>query len=374
MTPPSLDTLEQPQAGEGPRSRSPLAGFGVVVIGRNEGDRLRRCLLSLVGRGLLVVYVDSGSTDGSVALARALGAEIVDLDLSIPFTAARARNAGVERLLQVDPNARFVQFVDGDCEIIDGWLERAVEELESRPDVAVVCGRLRERFPERSVYNRLADIEWDTPIGETKACGGIALMRVATFLAVGGFNLTVTAGEEPELCQRLRHEGWLIVRIDADMAWHDSAILKYRQWWLRTIRSGYGGLDVTMRFRRGRDGLFMKQIRSARLWAVGWPLLVIAGGGLGWHAGGPIVGLMIAGLLALTLPLQVLRLMRKIRSRVESPRVALAYGVLMMAAKWGHLLGQIFYLHDRVQGHHARLIEHKLAIGCRRLASSPVAR
>lgn len=348
--------------------------LGVVAIGRNEGERLRQCLESVVGRAAAVVYVDSGSTDGSIALARALGAEVVELDRSVPFTAARARNAGLERLLQLAPDLRFVQFVDGDCEVVTGWLDRARSELEARPDMAVVCGRRRERYPERSIYNRLADLEWDTPVGEAKACGGDAMMRVATFLAVGGFNLTVTAGEEPELCQRLRHEGWLIVRVDADMAWHDSAILKYRQWWLRTIRSGYGGLDVTTRFRRGRDGLFIKQVRSARLWAVGWPLLVIAGGGLGWHVGGPIVGLMSAGLLALTLPLQVLRLTRKIRSRVESPRVALAYGALMVAAQWGHLLGQILYLHDRVQGHHTRLIEYKLAVGCGRLASSPVAR
>jgi len=44
-----------------------------VVIGRNEGERLVACLASLGGEIRRAVYVDSGSTDGSVAAARAAG-------------------------------------------------------------------------------------------------------------------------------------------------------------------------------------------------------------------------------------------------------------------------------------------------------------
>lgn len=71
--------------------------FGVVVIGRNEGERLRQCLRSLLPT-VVAVYVDSGSTDGSAKWARDNGAEVVDLDASVPFTAARVRNAGFQRL------------------------------------------------------------------------------------------------------------------------------------------------------------------------------------------------------------------------------------------------------------------------------------
>ena len=156
---------------------------GVVVIGRNEGERLRRCLESLRNAGS-IVYVDSGSTDGSAELARSVGVEVVDLDMQIPFTAARARNAGFARLRQIAPVVAFVQFVDGDCELIEGWLAAAASFLLQHPDVACVCGRLRERFPQRSVYNRLCDVEWDRDAGETAACGGIAMMR-ATVLRFG---------------------------------------------------------------------------------------------------------------------------------------------------------------------------------------------
>src|SRR5262249_46901045 len=167
--------------GRRDRAGSLMSRLGIVAIGRNEGERLRRCLESVVGLGHAIVYVDSGSTDGSVDLARALGAEVVELDLSVPFTAARARNAGFERLGQVDPRVELGQVVDGDCGVCPRWLGRACEVPAERPDVAVVAGRIRERHRDQTIYNRLADLEMDTPIGEVKACGGIALIRAGAF-------------------------------------------------------------------------------------------------------------------------------------------------------------------------------------------------
>ena len=72
------------------------ANFGAVVMGRNDGERLKLCIdsLSVAAR---IVYVDSGSTDGSVDWARAHGADVVELDSAVAFTAARARNSGFRR-------------------------------------------------------------------------------------------------------------------------------------------------------------------------------------------------------------------------------------------------------------------------------------
>ena len=180
---------------------------GVVVIGRNEGERLRQCLASVTRPGCCVVYVDSGSTDGSVDLARTMGAEVVELASADGFTAARAQNVGFERLLNCDANVKFVQFVDGDCVVDAGWIEAARAALVSLPTAAVICGRRRERYPDASIYNRLCDIEWDTAVGEASECGGDAMMRVEAFRAAGGFNGALIAGEEPELCVRLRAAG-----------------------------------------------------------------------------------------------------------------------------------------------------------------------
>ena len=196
-----------PASSDASASRAAAAAPGVVVIGRNEGERLRRCLDSVLGSSRAVVYVDSGSTDGSVELARALGAVVHALDLRQPFTAARARNEGLRHLLSVVPELEWVQFVDGDCEVAPGWIAQATVFVADRPDVAAVCGRRRERYPERSVFNRLCDIEWDTPIGEARACGGDVLMRTAALRQVDGYRADLIAGEEPELCVRLRARG-----------------------------------------------------------------------------------------------------------------------------------------------------------------------
>src|SRR6056297_2784435 len=198
--------------------------IGVVAIGRNEGERLDACLRSLKtigGDDLLAVYVDSGSTDGSVQKAQSLNIVVEELDMSTPFTAARARNAGFARLIESNPELEYVQFIDGDCEMVAGWIEFAVAFLDSNAEAAVVCGHRRERYPERSVYNLLCDIDWDGPVGEAKACGGDSVMRVTSFRGVTGFRNDLIAGEEPELCVRLRQADWRVFRLDREMCRHD---------------------------------------------------------------------------------------------------------------------------------------------------------
>src|SRR5581483_10687595 len=169
---------------------------GVVIIGRNEGRRLARCLSSLHHETDVMVYVDSGSTDGSPDLAQRHGAEVVACDPKLPFTAARARNLGFAHLVQHHPEIRFVQFVDGDCEVSLGWLAQAAATLAGDPKLAAVFGRRRERFPRASIYNRLCDIEWNTPVGLDAGLGGDAQIRVEALKAVGGYNPSIIAAED----------------------------------------------------------------------------------------------------------------------------------------------------------------------------------
>ena len=339
---------------------------GVVVIGRNEGERLRRCLTSLAESRPCLIYVDSGSTDGSVALAESLGVEVVQLDLTEPFSAARARNEGFAQCLHQHPHLESVMFVDGDCEVVAGWLERAEVELLAHPDVVVVCGRRREIHPEQSVYNRLVDLEWDTPIGPALSCGGDALFRVAAYRAVGGFDPSVRACEEPELCQRLRARGGRVVRIDAEMTRHDLNMTRLGQWWRRQARFGYHSLNIERNFPPPiapastiPPSLFGASLRRARLWGIGWPVLtLILSGGigavLGWNYGLLAVGLMVSLLTA-----QMGRLAWRVRRQVQRPGDAVAYGVLMVLDKWANLVGQWEFLRDQRRGRGPRLIEYK---------------
>ena len=252
-----------------------MSQLGLVAIGRNEGDRLRRCLDSVVGNGLPVVYVDSGSTDGSIELARAKGAEVVELDMSQPFTMARGRNAGFARLEEIAPEVRFVQFVDGDCEVVAGWLERGLAAIEGRPEIAAVSGRRRERFPDRSIYNRIADIEWDAPSGEAKFCGGDVLIRAEAFRQIGGYNPTLIAGEDPELSVRLRQHGWTILRIDAEMTLHDMAMTRFSQWWKRGVRSGFAFAEGAAMHGKPPERHWVNHVRSLLIWGIALPMVIL---------------------------------------------------------------------------------------------------
>lgn len=255
---------------------TPSPPLAAVVIGRNEGARLVRCLASVVPAVERVVYVDSGSTDGSVEAARAAGAEVVMLDLAQPFTAARARNAGIAALCKGTPPA-YVQFIDGDCELQPGWIATARAFLDSHPQAAIACGRRRERFPEASVYNRLCDREWDTPIGEAKACGGDALMRWTALEEVGGYNPALIAGEEPEMCVRLRAKGWQIWRLDAEMTLHDAAMTRLAQWWNRTRRGGHAAAEGMAMHGARPERHGVAAVRRALLWGLALPVVALAG-------------------------------------------------------------------------------------------------
>lgn len=250
--------------------------LAVIVIGRNEGQRLVDCIASIQAAAIrLLMYVDSGSTDGSVEVAERVGAKVVMLDPNQAFTAARARNEGFHAIRQIAPDIDFVQFVDGDCILDADWLIKARVFLDERPDVAVVCGRRRERYPSASIYNQLCDIEWNTPVGEASACGGDSLVRVAAFEEVGGFLSHIMAGEEPELCIRLRERGWKIWRLDAEMTLHDAAMSRLRQWWVRSVRSGYGFAEVTRIHKTSPFRIWPRAVPSALLWGAVLPACIL---------------------------------------------------------------------------------------------------
>lgn len=326
------------------------AEFGVVVIGRNEGDRLKRCLRSLCFDRVPVVYVDSGSSDGSAEWAQDFGAEVVALDMVLPFTAARARNAGFRRLDELWPTLLYIQFVDGDCEVAPGWFGEAVRLLQQRLDVAVVCGRLRERFPQHSLYNRLADMEWDRPTGETDACGGIAMYRTDVFRAVAGFKDDLIAGEEPELCLRIRARGGRIWRIESEMAWHDSAMTRFGQWWQRAVRGGHAlaeGFALHPVASPPGEG---RRMRRALGWGVGLPavaILLAASLHPAWLA------------LLIAYPVRALRLAAKAGPALSSQDLAWAWAISMVLSSFAESFGIGKFWWNRLRQQRQKLIEYK---------------
>jgi GT2 family glycosyltransferase len=324
--------------------------IGVVVIGRNEGDRLKQCLLSLLPQTAQIVYVDSGSTDGSVELAKSLNVEVVALDMSIPFTAARARNIGVEKLISLNPQIQYIQFVDGDCEILPDWIETAEKILVEQPEVVAVTGSRTERFPEKSLYNYLINMEWYAPVGEVQSFAGLCLMRIEALQVVGGFNASLIAGEEPELCIRLREKGGKILRIDADMALHDADMTQFSQWWKRNVRGGHSFAQVISVHSQTPKLYQHKERRSIWLWAFTVPLLAL---GLSWFTHGWSL-LLFSGYGVL-----IWRIYRYQRSQSFTHKDALIYAIFCLLGRFPQLQGQLIFYRNAWLGKRATLIEYK---------------
>ena len=335
-------TVKQPTANA-------RASLGVVVIGRNEGQRLVQCLDSLLNADAHVVYVDSGSTDGSIEMAVARDVIVVELDMSQPFTAARARNAGFQRLLEQHPHLEFTQFVDGDCRVAEDWLTYASEFLAGNTDYAIVCGRRKEMYPEHSLYNRLCDAEWNSPVGDADACGGDFMVRTAAYADVQGFNDRLIAGEEPELCFRLRNAGWKIYRADQLMTHHDAAMTRFGQWWRRMTRSGYAYAARAALHRKAPGGLCRRENLRIVFWAAVLPLGIVISSVL-------ITPWLLA--LLLIYPLQFLRLRNWVReAHPEAP--ASSYALFLLLGNWPEFSGQMLFLGRWLSGTEQRLIEYK---------------
>lgn len=324
-----------------------MKNIGIVIIGRNEGERLIRCIQSLREHTQCSVYVDSASVDGSVEAAKKLGVQTIALDMSKPFTAARARNAGFMELVRLYPQIEFVQFVDGDCEIMNDWVNHAVLFLQNNPQIAVVSGILNERFPDKTIYNTLCDLEWKMAAGEVKACGGNAMMRVSAFKEVDGFIPNIIAGEEPELCVRLRQKGWKVWHLGDQMMLHDANMTSFKQWWKRTMRAGYAFAQGAYMHGAPPERHWVAETRRAWIWGFFIPLFILI-----FYCVKPIFGL----LLLLVYPLQMLRL--AIKSELPLNKACLQ-AFFLTIGKFAEVIGQVKFLLQRLNNKQSQLIEYK---------------
>lgn len=318
---------------------------GVVIIGRNEGSRLITCLESLTEFIPRVVYVDSASTDNSLLEAKNRGAHVVSLDMTQAFTAARARNAGFDAITLLFPEIKFVQFVDGDCEVLEGWIQQALLFLESNPQIAVVNGVLNERFPNNSIYNFLCDIEWKVTAGEIKYCGGNAMMRAEAFANMGGFLPNLIAGEEPELCVRLRQNGWKIWHLDKQMMLHDANITSFFQWWKRTMRGGYAFAEGASMHGEYPEMHWVAESRRALVWGFIIPIMIIIM---------LFVSVKLSLLILLIYPLQVTRLALKSKHHKSWQKA-----FFLVLGKFPEMIGQLKFFKQKYLKEEISLIEYK---------------
>jgi GT2 family glycosyltransferase len=319
--------------------------IAIILIGRNEGDRLKRALDSVIGLVDRIVYVDSGSTDHSVLYAQSKGIEVVELDMSIPFTAARARNAGVDALRdQGLPD--YLQFIDGDCALVRDWLSMALSVMRADTRLGIVTGWRREIHPDASIYNAMCDHEWYRPAGPIVACGGDMLVRSEAFEAAGGFNPSVIAAEDDEFCLRVRMAGYKLLRIPRNMTAHDADMHRFSQWWKRSVRNGHGFAQLG-----ALHGSHLSRER-ARVYVFGLMLPAVALAGLMTNMW------VLAGVLALYAGSYASALRGLLRDGI-SPRVAWRFAGFLTLSKIPNLFGMATFALRRLRGRSMQIIEYK---------------
>ena len=329
-----------------------IATIGIVVIGRNESQRLLLSLQSMQSSNCPLIYVDYGSTDHSVSIAKPLVDSVLELDPAKPFSAARARNEGFERLTSLLPTLELIQFVDGDCELSEGWLEAAKQSMLSDTIHAVIIGHLQECNPDYSIYNRLCAMEWKSPVGDVKnfgALGGIFMVRASVFRALGGFNANVIAGEDSEFGVRLSLAGYRVTKINHEMAIHDANMTTFAQWWTRSVRAGHAiGQRAHL---NGKTSVkdCVQERKSTLFWGVAVPLLALL---LLIPTHGTSALLLLA-YLALALKVYLFR-----RKQNESVSDAIVYAKFIVLAKIANGLGLLKFYFNRFKQRY-EIIEYK---------------
>ncbi len=342
-------------------NRSP--SLSIVIIGRNEGERLDRCLKSVLaieafGGASELIYVDSASTDGSNLRAAQFGAKTLGIGSAHPC-AAVARNIGWR-----SAQAPIVLFLDGDT-ILDGkFLTSSIGEFSDQ-QVAVVFGNRREIDPSGSIFNRILDLEWMVAPGPVEFCGGDALMRRDVLERVGGYDERLIAGEEPELCRRIRALGYTIKHVNRPMTGHDLAIRRFAQYWRRALRTGYAYAEVSERFKHTDLPLWREQARGNRVRGTVLSVLTVSA------LSGAIALRMVWPLLVATAIIAGLAVRTASRSKWRSSNLAtrLAFGLHSHFVQIPILFGQLRYFYYRATGKTAQLIEYK--DDAKRLAGSP---
>jgi len=328
------------------------AAVSVVIIGRNEGERLRRCLQSVNAADWQdlcpeLIYVDSKSTDDSLRIAADAGAKCVILDDVSPC-AAKARNLGWKTA-----GGEFILFLDGDTELASGFVRAALVELKDAT-LCAVWGHRRESNPDQSIYTRVLDLDWIYPAGRSLYFGGDVLVRRQALVQVGGFDGSLKAGEEPEMCARLRARGWQIEHLDIPMTKHDLAVRSLRGYALRCYRGGIAYAEVAHRMRTLGDGLWQREATRDLLHGVLYmlfPLLVLATFAI--HAAAGIVLLALAGLV-------ILRTAWRCRWKAPGqPLLCLEYAVHAHLQKLPAVAGQFAWRRAHARSREIELVEYK---------------
>jgi glycosyltransferase involved in cell wall biosynthesis len=223
-----------------------LPFVSVVIIGKDEEQNLGACIRSVrameyPAERLEIIYVDTGSSDRSVEIAR--GMQVIAVEEKSPFPSpGLARNRGMR-----EARHDIIHFIDGDMTIARDYLKEAVRLLDTG-DIVCVIGDVRERNSEKSFLARVLNYPWSSrEAGFVDAPGGGGTFKKVALQTVGGYNPLILKGQETELGYRIHERGYKIYKIEHLMAVHNYGIARLYDLLSRSYRMGASyGMIMTM--------------------------------------------------------------------------------------------------------------------------------
>lgn len=315
--------------------------IGVVIIGINVASYIADCIRSVhladyPQERISVIYVDGGSMDDSIGIAKSFDqVTVVELDDPHP-TPGRGRNAGWKAL-----STPYIQFMDADTIVHPDWFKRSIDRIEGQ--CVAVCGHRRERYPQKNIFHVLTEMEWHYEMGPCRYFGGEVLLKRTVLEETGGFDENLVAGEDPELSYRIRQNGWEIQRLDLPMTRHDINMRHLRQYIKRAYRSGYAYAEIGLRFMRNTEKMWLKELIRVTAKAM-LPILLISGGVMvGWAGTGLFLGLIVLFRPMFSLP-------RLKRTYGQTWTHTLTYAVHSACVVFPQFFGVLRYLSGKALG------------------------
>ena len=180
-------------------------------------------------------------------------------------------------------------------------------------------------------------------------------MRRSVLEEVGGYDEGLIAGEEPEMCRRMRARGYEILHIDHPMTGHDLAIRRWSQYWRRAVRTGYAYAAVSSRF-AGTDSPFWEaDARGNLIRGTFWTALFVLS-----LPAAVLLGSVLPPLLScLLFLLLAARSAGKVAWKSPDRITRFLYGIHSHLQQIPMLVGQIKYHLDRKARRSRKLIEYK---------------
>jgi len=303
-----------------------------VVIGINCENTLTACLESMKTLHSPapeeIIYVDGGSKDKSVSIAKAIsGIKVIEGNFKNP-TPGKGRNAGWHAA-----TGEWIQFFDGDTIAEKRWFLNAVKYI--REGVAAIFGKRQEKNRNKNWFHFIADLEWLQPISDAKFFGGDVLIRRTVLEETGGYDDSLIGGEDPELSFRIRKKGWKIIGADTVMCYHDINMISLKQYLTRAVRSGYAYAEAGLKMLKyGEKEWFFKTAKISLKAILVIALIIL----------GIFSGFQLALILAVATAFFPLLKTLKFKERFKITfKEALIYAVNCSIVMWPQFLGVLKY-------------------------------